>query len=437
MDFKVVGTRQPRYDGIGHVTAQTMFVDDIKLPGMQIIKVLRSPYPRARLHSINVSSAEKVIGVSGVLTHKDVPFNRFGMFPDQPVLVEDDVRYQGMPLAAVAAVDEDTAMEAIAGIKYDLEELPPVLDPLEAMRPDAPHVRPEGNLWDYGHGSKVRKIRFGDVEKGFDQSDYIIESRFTTPMHEHAQLETQCSVARVDAAGRLEIYTVSQDLYFHLGQIAPVFKLPFSQIKYIGGTVGGAFGAKNDVHADHITGLMALKTKKPCKWRWTREEEMLCSTVRGAFIFEFKDGVRKDGKILARYVKVIHDSGGYAGMGPYVVDKNAMLVAGPFAIPNISVDGYCVFTNKAPASSQRGFGIVNGSIADQVHMDKIAEAIGIDPWELRFINAWHEGDVMATRQPLKAVSLIETMKEVARLADIKLPEKLMGMSSKERSVEVD
>lgn len=428
--FKVIGKGIPRYDGIGHVTARTIYVDDIKLPGMQMIKVLRSPVPRANILNIDISAAEATPGVSGVITYKDVPFNRYGLIPDHPVLAENEVRYKGQPIAAVAAIDEDTAMEAVNKIKLELEELPPVFDPFEAMKSNAPKVRPEGNLFDFD-GTPYRKIRLGDVEKGFAEADYIIENTFKNPINEHAPLETQCSVATLDANDRLVVYTVSQDLYFHLGQLAPIVKMPFSKIKYIGGTVGGGFGAKNDLHADQIAAVMALKIKKPVKWRWTREEEMLFSTNRGAWTFEFKDGVKKNGKIVARKIRTIHDTGGYSGMGPYVVDKNAFLISGPFNIPNIWIDGYCVYTNKPPASSMRGFGIVNGSFAEQIQMEKIAKTIGIDSWEIRFINAWREGDITATRQKTKAVSLIETMQEVSNLANIQLPDNLMAMSSKE------
>lgn len=430
--FKVIGKRIRRFDGMGHVTGRTIYVDDIKLPGMFMIKVLRSPVPKAKILNLDVSPAKKTIGVAGVLTYKDVPYNRFGLVPDQPVLAEDEVRYKGQPIAAVAAVDEDTAMEAIDKIKLDLEEQTPVFDPIEAMKPDAPKVRPEGNLYMFD-GYPCRKVRLGNVEEGFEKADYIIEGRYTNSTNEHAPLETQCSVAAVDSSDRLVIYTVSQDLYFHLGQLAPVLKMPLSKIRYIGGTVGGGFGAKNDIHADHITALMALKIKKPVKWRWTREEEMLYSTCRGAWIFEFKDGVTKDGRIIARKIKTIHDCGAYSALGPYVVEKNALLVSGPFAIPNIWIDGYCVYTNKTPASSMRGFGIINGSSAEQVQMEKIAKKLGMDSWEIRFKNAWREGDSTATRQKLKSVSLIETMQECAKLAGIELSEELKAMSSKERS----
>lgn len=428
---KYIGKPIPRYDGIGHVTATTTYVDDIRLPKMLHVKVLRSPFHRANILNIDVSAAERVAGVAGVITGKDVPNNAYGMFADQPVLTDKEIRYKGQPIVAVAAVDEDTALEALDQIKLELEELTPVFDPEEAMKPDAPKVRPEGNLWQFNSGP-FRKMRVGDVEKGFAEADYIVEGNYETPMQDHAPMETQCSVATIDSRDRLVIYTVSQDLYYHMTQLVGILQEPMNKIKYVGGTIGGGFGSKNDIHADHVTALLALKTRRPVKWRWTREEEMLYSTVRGRWKFYFKDGVKKDGRIIARYIRTLIDSGAYSGMGPYAIDKNALLVAGPFYIPNVSIDGYCVYTNKPPASSMRGFAILPGSATEQIQMDRIAETIGIDPWEIRFINAWHDGDRTASGKVLDSVGLIEAMQATAELAGIDLPQHLKAMSSRER-----
>ncbi|MFQ5856146.1 MAG: xanthine dehydrogenase family protein molybdopterin-binding subunit [Anaerolineae bacterium] len=428
---KYVGKPIPRYDGLGHVTATTTYVDDVRLPGMLHVKVLRSPVHKANILNLDVSAAERLPGVKGVLTAEDVPNNAYGMFGDHPVLADTEVRYRGQPIAAVAAVDDDTALEALDLITLDLEELTPVLDPEEAMEPDAPKVRPEGNLWEFNSGP-FRKMRMGDVEKGFAEADHLVEGTYTTPMQDHSPMETQCSVATVDGSDRLVIYTVSQDLYYHMTQLVGILQMPMNKVKYVGGTIGGGFGSKNDIHADHVTALLALKTRKPVKWRWTREEEMLYSTKRGRWKFYFKDGVNKDGRIIARYVRTMIDTGAYSGMGPYAIDKNALLVAGPFYIPNVSVDGYCVYTNKVPASSMRGFAILPGSATEQIQMDRIAETIGMDPWEIRFINAWRDGDRTVSGKVVDSVGLIEAMKAAAESAGVELPDQLKAMSSRER-----
>jgi CO/xanthine dehydrogenase Mo-binding subunit len=426
-----VGKPVTRYDGIGHVTARTTYVGDVQKPGMLYIKVLTSPVHRGIIRHLNTSAARTLPGVAGILTAEDVPGNAYGMIPDQPVFTPEQIRFKGERIAAVAAVDEDTAMAALETIELDIEEQRPVFDPYEAMKPGAPLVRPEGNIFEFDSGP-TRKIRLGDVEEGFKDADYIVEGKYTNRMNDHAPLEPQVSVAYIDEADRLAIHTVSQDLYFHLTFLTGILNLPMNKIRYIGGTVGGGFGAKNDIHCDHVAGLMALKIRKPVKYALTRAEETLHTTKRGAWYFTFKDGVKKDGRIVARQVISLHDTGGYSGMGPYVVDKNSILIAGPFSIPNIRIDGTCVYTNKPPASSMRGFGIINGTSAEQLQMDRIAETIGMDPWEIRFINAWRDGDLGATQFKVVAAGLIEAMKRAAELAGVNLPAHLKAMNSRGR-----
>ena len=306
-------TKVKRYDGMAHVTGETRFVDDVIVPGALKIKVLRSPVIKGKVRRLDTSAAERISGVAGVITAADVPCNAYGIIPDQPVLAEM-IRYRGEPIAAVAAVDEDTAMEAIHAMKLDVEEEPYVLDPVEAMKPDAPKVRPEGNAFMFGERN-FRQIILGDVEEGFGKADLIVENEYLHPSLEHAQLEPMASLAVPNAAGKLTIYTVSQALYFHLGMLCGILQMDpekvqckqwaartgsswrhnagYSDINYVGGTVGGGFGAKNDIHADHITALLALKTGQPCKWRWTREEDLLYSTFRGAWRMNIKDGITK------------------------------------------------------------------------------------------------------------------------------------------------
>jgi CO/xanthine dehydrogenase Mo-binding subunit len=428
--YKQIGKRIPKYDAYGHVTGKTRFVNDIILPGMLTVKALRSPVPRAKILNIDISQAEKILGVHGVITWKDVPNNVYGFYPDQPVLAKDEIRFLGQPVVAVAASNEGIAIEALKKVKFEFEELEPVLDPIEAMKPDSPLVRPEGNVYFFEEDMPYRKVRVGNVDEALEKADYIVEGHYETPGQEHAMLETTCTVADIDVNGRVIIYTQSQGIFFHHGSIASVLQMPMNKINMVGGTVGGGFGGRNDLHADHITALMALKTRKPCKWLWTREEEMVCSQIRGAWQFDFKDGVTKDGHVIARKIRTIHDTGAYAGFGPYAVDKSCFTIVGPYNIPNVWIDGYCVFTNRQVATSMRGFGINVGQFAEEVQMDKIAHKVGISPWELRFINSWKEGSISATRQKMHSVALIETLQATAKLSGVTLPEEYMQMASK-------
>ena len=418
-----VGQRMPRYDSLGHVTGKTQFVDDITLPGMLTIKVRRSPVARAKILNIDTT-------VYAVATAKDVPHNLCGFYGDHPVLAENEIRFRGQVIAAVAAIDEDAAMEALSKVKIDLEELTPIFDPREAMKPDSEQIRPEGNLWEFEPGMRVRQLRKGDIEKGFAQADVIVEGDYSTCVGEHAMLEPCCSIGDIDERGRLVIYTASQAPSLHATMIAGTLGLPLNKLNMVGGTVGGGFGGRNDPVADHLVGLMAMMTQKPCKWRWTREEEMVCSQMRGAWQFHIKDGVTKDGKIVARQIEEIHDTGAYGGFGPYAVDKSVFTITGPYDVPNVHINGYCVFTNKQVATSMRGFGINIGQFAMEAHMDKIAETLNMSPWELRFKNAWKEGTLSSTQQEMHAVGLIETLQATAKLAGEKLSPELLAMSSK-------
>ncbi len=453
MTMKVVGQRVKRYDGMAHVTGETRFVDDVIVPGTLTVKALRSPVSKGTIKTMDTSSAKAMPGVAGVITAEDVPCNAYGLVPDQPVIADETVRFKGEVVAAVAAVDEDTALEALEKINLEIEEEECVLDPLEAMKPDAPKVRPEGNIFMYDE-RPFRQIILGDIEAGFKDADVVVENEYVHPSLEHAQLEPQTSLAVPAASGKLTIYTVSQALYFHLGQLCGILQMGpdqiqckfwapktgsswrhnagFSDVNYIGGTVGGGFGSKNDIHADHVTALLALKTGQPCKWRWTREEDLLYSTFRGAWFITIKDGVKKDGRIVARQMKSIRDAGGYSSLNPYVVDKHSFVATGPYFVPNVLIHGYCVYTNKPPASSMRGFGVTPSVFATELQMDKIAEELGMDPWEARFINAYRTGDQTPTRRVLNSVALVEVMQKLAEKAGVDLPDKLKAMNSKER-----
>lgn len=453
MQTKVVGQRVKRYDGMAHVTGETCFVDDVVIPGTQTVKAFRSPVVKGVIKNLDVSAAERTPGVAGVITAADVPCNAYGLVPDQPVLTGEAIRYRGEPIAAVAAVDEDAALEAISKINLDVEEEASVLDPLEAMKPDAPKVRPEGNVFMFGE-RPFRQIVLGNVEAGFEKADIIVENEYLHPSLEHAQLEPMASLSVPSAGGKLTIYTVSQALYFHMGQLLGILQMEpdkvqckhwasrtrsswrhnagFSDLNYVGGTVGGGFGSKNDIHADHVTALLALKTGQPCKWRWTREEDMLYSTFRGAWRMTIKDGVMNDGRIVARQIKSIRDAGAYSSLNPYVVDKHSFLAAGPYFIENVYVQGYCVYTNKPPASSMRGFGVTPATFATEVQIDRIAAELGMDPWEIRFVNAFRKGEHTATKRVLNSVALVEVMQKLAEKAGVHLPDKLMNMTSAER-----
>jgi CO/xanthine dehydrogenase Mo-binding subunit len=429
-DTNYVGKRLPRYDGMQHATGKTRYVGDIKLPNMLYVKAWRSPVASALIKSIDVSRAKKVPGVVAVITGKDVPVNVFG--GEQPVLADREIRYPGQEVVAVAAESIDIALEAIRKVKVELEERPPVFDPLEAMKPGARKMRPEGNLMAFGERDHLQ-IRKGDVEAGFAQADLIVENYFRTAAQEHSPIETQASIAHTDSMGRTHIYTVTQAVFFNQGTIAAILGKPQASVHMIGGIVGGGFGSKNDPHGDHICAVLSLYTDgRPVRWVWTREEEFVASTHRGATHLWFKDGVTRDGHILARKIKMVRDGGAYPSTNDYVIRKASYGIAGPYNIPNVAVDSYAVFTNKRPTSSMRGFGLYQSSFAWDVQMEKIAETIGMDALRLRFLNAIRDGDTSATRAVQHNCGLVEVMQTAAKRAGIKLDDDLLAMSSAKR-----
>jgi CO/xanthine dehydrogenase Mo-binding subunit len=437
--FNVVGQSVPRRDGLGHVTGKTVYVDDMQFPDMLHLKMVRSPVHHGRIRGIDFSEAEKVPGFVRALTYKDVPKNIYtilcliGVGPDEePVLAQDRVMYKGEQIAAIVAETEQAAMEAVARIKLDLEELPAVFDVEEALKPGAPILKEWGTNYFVYEGHHCRRIRLGDVEKGFAEADTIVEGCYEPGPIEHAPMETTACIAKPEANGRYTVYTNTQALFFTLDNTALILQIPFNKLHFVGGTVGGGFGGKVDVIVEPIATLAAMKTGRPVKFKFTREEEMRVSSTRSGWRMYFKDGVMKDGRIIARQVTTYADAGAYNRHTPYAVTKHAANVAGPYAIPNVSVDVHCVYTNRQPGSAMRGFGVTSGSFAWESQMDMIADAVGMDPWEIRLLNAYRNGDMRPYQKVVKDATLVEAIKAAAELTGKQLPEKYLAMSSWDR-----
>lgn len=426
----IVGESVKRRDGIGHVTGQTQFVDDVSYPNMLWLKMVRSPVARGIIRRIDTSKAEAFPGVEAVVTWKDVPNNWYtilcliGVEPnDEPVLAATEVMWRGEPIAAVVAETEDIAREAATLVEVDIDEQPPVLDVEEALKPGAPIIKKWGtNTFTYENGAPMRRIRLGDVERGFEHADHIVEGTYLETPYDHVPTETQTCVVKPEPDGRLKIHTNTQALYFTMDNTAIILQVPSNRLRMIGGTVGGGFGGKVDVVIEPVTAIAAMKTGRPVKWRWTRDEEFRYSSTCGAWKMEFRDGVTKDGHIVARKVRSLHDAGAYHRHSPYGVTKHAMNLSGPYNIPNVWVDAYCVYTNRQPASALRGFGVTPASFAIEVQMDRIARAIGMDPWEIRFLNAYRNGQTKSVRKIVEDATLIETMQAAAKMVGQDLPD---------------
>jgi CO/xanthine dehydrogenase Mo-binding subunit len=436
----IVGQSVKRRDGLGHVTGQTQYVDDVFYPNMLWLKMVRSPVARGTIRRIDTAKAEAFPGVAAVVTAKDVPNNWYtilcliGIEPnDEPVLAHEEVMYEGEPICAVVAETEAIAAEAAALVEFDIEELEPVLDMEQALRPDAPMIKKWGtNTFTYD-GMNHRQLRFGDVQAGFAQADYIVEGTYQLSPIEHAPIETHVCVVKPEPDGRLTVHTNTQALYFTMDNTAIILQVPSNRLRMIGGTVGGGFGGKVDVITEPITCIAAMKTGRPVKWRWSREEEFRRSSTRAACKMEYRDGVMKDGRIVARQVRSLQEAGAYHRHSPYGAQKHMANLPGPYSIPNVWVDVYCVYTNRQPSSAMRGFGVTEATFAIEVQMDKIARTIGMDPWEIRLINAYRNGQMRPVRKIVEDATLIETIQAAAKLVGHELPPHLQAMHSNDAS----
>jgi CO/xanthine dehydrogenase Mo-binding subunit len=441
-DLKIVGQPVKLRDLDTHVTGETVFYEDVRVPRMLHLKMHRSRYPHARILGIDTSQALSSPGVVTVLTHEDLPGKKLynalagaGVGPeDEPVLAFDKVRWKGESVAAVIAETPEQANAAVAKIKVEYEELPAVFDVEEAIKDGAPNLTAHwpNNHYVYPDDHRAAQIRYGDVEKAFAEADHIVEDSYQTQPIEQAPMETNGCIAVPEGDGRITVYSNTQALQFSLDVTAGILDMPTSKLRFVGGTVGGGFGGKVDIQPEPITTLAALRTGRPVKFKYTREEEMQVSSSRSAWRVYVKDGVMNDGRIIARKVTTYQDSGAYLRFSSYACMKHCGHMPGPYTIPNVSVDSIVVFTNRTPSNAMRGFGVMAGSFALEVQMDKIAETIGMDPWELRLINAYREGDMKAHRKEVEDAGMVESILAAAEMAGKQLPENFRNMSSLDR-----
>ena len=386
-EYSVIGKRIPRIDGRVKVTGEAKYAADYEMPGMLWCKMLRSPYAHAKLLNIDTSRAERLPGVKGVLTGKDFKGWRWGWMPktrDEAPLADDKARYLAEAVAAVAAVDEDTAEEATELIKVDYEELPGVFDPEEAMKEGAPRVydHVDNNLsWEF-------HMDFGDVEKAFRESDLVREDRFQTGRVITGYLEPPAAVAVWDSSG-ITIWAAKQSPYFVYRHLAACFNLPLSKVRVIQPFIGGGFGGtKNDsLVGDFCVCLFSKMTGKPVKFVYNMEEVLMTCRRRHNMIVHNKMGMKKDGTITGMHSRVIADGGGHTAIGPLTMYLTGCMSTLPYKLPNFKHDAYRIFTNNPISAAMRGHGVTHTRFAAEIQMEMMAEELGLDPVEVRLRNA--------------------------------------------------
>ncbi len=436
--MKVVGTPVQRLDALGHVTGRTQYFEDINPAGLLHLKMARSERHHARI-SVETSAAEAVPGVVRVFTHEDVPNNWYTIlklinvgYDDEPVLAEDKVMYVGEPIVAVVATSERAAREGAAAVQVTYEDLPAVFDVEEAVADGTPAIKPHGTNYMTYEDYHCRRVRFGDVEQGFAEADHVFEWRYQSAPIEHAPTETTGCIVEPKHDGRLKITSDTQACFFTLDNTAMILDVPFGKLQVVGGTVGGGFGGKVDVMVEPIACIAAMATNRPVKFVYDRAEEMQVSSPRAAERIYIKDGVMNDGRIIARQVRLYADAGAYSRHSPYAATKAAAHMPGPYTIPNVYVDSWCVYTNRTPSSAMRGFGVTIGDFALESQMDRIARELDLDPLQLRLLNAYRDGDMKAHRKVAEGTALIEVIQKAADLVGHDLPEEYRSMSSEAR-----
>lgn len=418
---RVVGKPLPRLDASGKVTGTAIYAADFALPGMLYGKVLRSAEPHARLVRVDVSRTFRIPGVRAVITAADVPDARYGgALKDETVFARDKVRYVGQPVAAVAATTPEAAEAGVAAIEAAYEPLTPVFDLAAALAPGAPLVHEAWQTYSalpilHRDGNVCNRARIvtGDVERGWAEADRIFEHRFTTAVVHQGYTEPRAAVASWDSSGQVTVWSNTQLPFEVQSTLAEILAIPPSKIRVIVPGIGGAFGGKLRVGVEHFAALLARACGRPVKLVTTSEEELTAAYPRQATIVELKTGVTREGRITVKEGRIYFDTGAFAGSGPGVASVATLVLAGPYRIPNLFLEGYAVYTNKTNCGSFRAPSGPQANFAVESQMDIIADALGLDPLELRLRNIVREGDEGPTGQVLQAVGLEECLQRAA------------------------
>jgi 4-hydroxybenzoyl-CoA reductase alpha subunit len=384
--FAVLGQRVHNIDGTEKVTGSAKYTFDLVLPNMLYGKILRSPHPHAKILKINTAKAKRLIGVKAVVTGKDTLGHKQGIwrrFPelcDEEILCRTKVRYIGDPVAAVAAIDEDTAEEALDLIEVEYEPLPAVFDPLEAIKEEAPQVHDGVEL----NININRHIEWGDVDEAFKKCDYIREDQYKCSSQAHVCMETHDAVASFGHNGKLTMWTSTQSSYYIQRLLADMLDIRESDIRVMNRHTGGGFGSKFELDsAQFCAAILSQKLCQPVKIVLTREEEFTATKRRTPMYYFLKLGAKKDGTLLAKEARVITEGGAYTAMGATALYLTGFFSSFPYKFPNYRYDGYRVYTNTEPSSAMRGFGAPQSTFCGESQLDMMAEDLGIDPIELR------------------------------------------------------
>ena len=403
---RTLGLRLPRADVLYKVRGRARYAANVSMDGMLHARFVRSPHPHARILKIDVSEAENAPGVRAVITAKEIPDDRLligTLTEDTPVLARDKVRYATEPVVAIAADTVEAAEQACQLVEVEYAPLTPITSPEEALADGAIQIDPEGNIiGDLRHEK-------GDVEAGFREADIILENTYTTEPIDHCFLEPPSGLAFVDPDGVLTVMVCTQYPHYHHKQLARVTGLPMEKVRVVQTVVGGAFGGKMDNSVECAVSLLALKTGRPVRMIFNRDEVFTATTKRHAMKIRQKLGATKDGRLTAFDVEYLSDGGAYRSYSLIVGGRCVIHTGMPYRIPNIRSHYTVTFTNYPPSGAMRSFGIVKLAFAIESQMNELADRLGMSPIELRRINGLVEGDKTGTGQSLRDVGFLKTL----------------------------
>ena len=413
--FRVLNTHVHNIDGIAKVTGRATYTFDVKLPGMLYGKILRSPYPHAKIIKIDFSKAMEIPGVIAVVTGKDTLgvkqgiWRRYKDLCDEQILPVDKVRYIGEPVAAVAAVTEEIAEKALDYIEVEYEVLPATFEPLDAIKKDAPEIHEgfERNI------NVTRHIEWGEVEEAFEEAEYIREDWFKCGGQAHMCMETRAAVSSYTPEGKITIYSSNQSPYYMQGLMAGVLGMREGDIRVLSQYVGGGFGGKFELDgAIFCSAILSMKTFKPVKIVFTREEDFIATKRRTPMFYYTRTGVKKDGTFCAREAKVFTNGGAYTGMGATALYLTGFFHSFPYRWKGYRYDGYRVYTNTLPSTSMRGFGAPQAMWCSEQQIEWIAADLGLDPIEMRRKNSHYEGYVVPGQATIASCGIDQCYDEI-------------------------
>jgi xanthine dehydrogenase D subunit len=405
-----IGESERRPDGVPKVTGEFEYSSDLWIDGMLWGTTLRSPHPSANVWSIDTSAAEAMPGVYAVLTHGDVPGRKvYGMeIPDQPILAWEKIRYQGEPIALVAADHPETARRALDKIGVDYDVLEPLADSETAIQEDAPKLHPSGNVL------RHVRVRHGDPEAVEAQAEVVVSGEYEIGMQDQAFLGPESGLAVPDGEGGIDLYIATQWLHVDQDQLAESLDLPREKVRLTLSGVGGAFGGREDLSMQIHACMLALETGRPVKMVYDREESFYGHVHRHPCKMRYEHGATRGGKLVYVKARLVFDGGAYASSSTAVCGNGARFACGPYDVPNALVDSYVVYTNNPPCGAMRGFGAVQACFAHETQMDKLAAEVGMDPVELRIKNAMKTGSLMPTGQMVEGPTPVAELLERVR-----------------------